>query len=99
MSYNTIIYQKEDGIGIITINRPKSMNSLSSELFREMVEVLDQIAVDPEVRVVILTEAKSFLLREQTSLRFVTLPVQSMPTPSLKVPMLLLMDWKILKNR
>lgn len=60
MSYNTIIYQKEDGIGIITINRPKSMNSLSSELFREMVEVLGQIAVDPEVRVVILTGSEKF---------------------------------------
>lgn len=60
MAYNTIIYEKGDGIGTITINRPKSMNSLSSELFREMAEVLCLIAGDHEVRVVILTGNDKF---------------------------------------
>jgi len=31
------------------------MNALSSEVFREMAEVLELISADPDVRVVILT--------------------------------------------
>ncbi|MFB3926217.1 MAG: enoyl-CoA hydratase/isomerase family protein [Syntrophales bacterium] len=60
MAYNTIIYEKSEGIGTITLNRPRSMNALSSELFREMAEVLGQISADPEVRVVILTGSEKF---------------------------------------
>ncbi|MDD5232523.1 MAG: enoyl-CoA hydratase-related protein [Syntrophales bacterium] len=60
MTYNTINYVKAEGIGIITLNRPKSMNSLSSELLREMAAVLAEIADDDEVRVVILTGSEKF---------------------------------------
>ncbi len=60
MAYNTIVYEKSEGIGTITLNRPKSMNALSSEVFREMAEVLDMISADPDVRVVILTGSEKF---------------------------------------
>ena len=60
MAYNTIVYEKSEGIGTITLNRPKSMNALSSEVFREMAEVLELISADPDVRVVILTGSEKF---------------------------------------
>lgn len=60
MAYNTIIYEKSEGLGTITLNRPKSMNALSSEVFREMAEVLGLISADPDVRVVILTGSEKF---------------------------------------
>jgi enoyl-CoA hydratase/carnithine racemase len=60
MAYQTIIYEKSEGIGTITLNRPQSMNALNSEVFREIVGVLDLISADPEVRVVILTGSEKF---------------------------------------
>jgi len=60
MAYQTIIYEKSEGIGTITLNRPQSMNALSSEVFREIAGVLDLISADPEVRVVILTGSEKF---------------------------------------
>lgn len=55
MTYETIIYQKEDGIGIITFNRPERFNAINEKFIREMNSVLDEIEEDEEVRVVILT--------------------------------------------
>jgi len=55
MTYNTIIYEKSDRIGTVTLNRPKSMNALNSELLKELARVLKEIDNDDEVKVVILT--------------------------------------------
>ena len=32
----TISYEKQDGIGIVTLNRPDRKNALSNELIREL---------------------------------------------------------------
>lgn len=58
MAYETIIYQKEEGIGIITLNRPHRKNAINSQLLDEMRQALDEIAGDDEVRVVIITGAE-----------------------------------------
>ncbi len=55
MSYKYLVYEKEDGIGIVTINRPEVLNSLSAGVFTELYDLFIQIDKDPEVRVVILT--------------------------------------------
>ena len=55
MEYKTIIYEKKDRIGTITLNRPKSMNALNGDVLRELSDVLDVIEVDDEVKVVIIT--------------------------------------------
>jgi len=55
MSYNTLLYEKEDGIGIVTINRPASLNALNGEVYAELYELFQEIENDSEVRVVILT--------------------------------------------
>jgi len=60
MAHKTIIYEKSDGVGTITLNRPKSMNSLSSELLRELDSVLTEIDNDDEVKVVILTGSEKY---------------------------------------
>lgn len=60
MVYKTIIYEKSEGIGTITLNRPKSMNALNSELFRELNHVLDEIERDDDVKVVIFTGGEKF---------------------------------------
>lgn len=55
MTYNTLLYEKEDGIGIVTINRPDALNALNGEVYSELYELFQDIENDAEVRVVILT--------------------------------------------
>lgn len=55
MAYNTLLYEKESGLGIITLNRPKDLNALNSELLGELCRLLDEIAADEATRVVIVT--------------------------------------------
>jgi len=58
MSYDTVIYEKEKGVGIITLNRPESLNALSFQLKEDLSDVFDEIEKDEDVRVVILTGGK-----------------------------------------
>lgn len=55
MSYQNLRYEKEDGIGIVTINRPEVLNALNMAVHTELYELFGEIEEDPEIRVVILT--------------------------------------------
>ena len=55
MEYNTIIFEKENEIATIKLNKPQSMNSINSELMSELNKVLDLISADNEIAVVIIT--------------------------------------------
>lgn len=57
MNYENIIFQLEKGIGIITMNRPKALNALNGALLAEMSHVLDRIASDETIAVLIITGA------------------------------------------
>ena len=57
MSYKYLLYEKEDGIGVVTINRPQVLNALNIEVYSELNEMFIEIEQDPEVRVVIITGA------------------------------------------
>jgi enoyl-CoA hydratase len=53
-NFETIIYEKEDGVGYITLNRPQVLNAYNIKMRDELYEVLGAIRDDPEVRVAIL---------------------------------------------
>ena len=55
MKYKSLLYSKEEGIGIVTINRPESLNALNGEVFTELYKLFQEIEDDQDVRVVILT--------------------------------------------
>ena len=55
MTYETLLYEKADGIATVTINRPESLNALNFKVYAELYEVFGEIETDNEVRVVILT--------------------------------------------
>ena len=55
--YKTLIYEKKENIGLLTINRPDKLNAISSELTSELKEILDEIDNDEELRVLIITGA------------------------------------------
>ncbi len=53
---------KETGIAIVTINRTEVLNALSSSVLEELGGVVDELAADGSIRVVILTGAgRSFV--------------------------------------
>jgi enoyl-CoA hydratase len=53
----TLIYEKKDQIGILTINRPQKMNAISNELTVELKHFLDEVEADENLRVLIITGA------------------------------------------
>ncbi|MBI2182473.1 MAG: enoyl-CoA hydratase/isomerase family protein [Deltaproteobacteria bacterium] len=57
MSYQNILTERVDKIGLITLNRPEKLNAMSYELACELDEELTKIENDDNVRVVILTGA------------------------------------------
>jgi enoyl-CoA hydratase len=46
MPYQAIIYEKEDSIALITLNRPDSLNALNLRLAEELEQVADEIATE-----------------------------------------------------
>lgn len=62
MDYNTIIFKVEEGIGYVTINRPKSLNALNTEVLSELDDVFRKINDDEQVKVAIITgEGRAFV--------------------------------------
>ena len=63
MAYENILFEVNDGIAIITFNRPKALNALNGALLDEFTHALEQIAADENIRVLVLTGAgeKSFV--------------------------------------
>ena len=54
MSYTNVLVEKQDKIGIITLNRPQAMNTFNIPFARELNDALWEMEKDPEVRVVVI---------------------------------------------
>jgi len=52
--YNTLLLTEENGVAIVTINRPKALNALNSMVLDELSQILDEIAANDAVKAVIL---------------------------------------------
>ncbi len=57
MSESTLKVERSDGVVILTLDRPKMMNSLSLQLLGEIQNAVEEISFDPELRCVIITAA------------------------------------------
>src|SRR4030043_71677 len=55
MSQEHVLYEKKDGVGIITLSRPEKLNAITHPMLRRLVELIEEIKKDDEVRVMILT--------------------------------------------
>jgi enoyl-CoA hydratase/carnithine racemase len=55
-AYQNIIFEKkEDGVALITLNRPKALNALNNDLCTELGECITAIDKDESVRVTVIT--------------------------------------------
>ena len=57
MNYKNLLYNTENQIAKVTINRPDKLNALNGETFDELLELFTYIKNSPEVDVVIVTGA------------------------------------------
>jgi len=57
MSYEQILYDVDEGILTITLNRPEKLNAFTVTMMREMIDAFDRADADDSVRAIIVTGA------------------------------------------
>jgi enoyl-CoA hydratase/carnithine racemase len=55
--YQSILFETDGPIAVVTLNRPQRRNALSLELMREVIDCLDEVGRDRNLRVVLLKAA------------------------------------------
>jgi 2-(1,2-epoxy-1,2-dihydrophenyl)acetyl-CoA isomerase len=57
MEYKNLLLERNDGVAVVTLNRPEKLNALSRDLQLEMLAVCDELRADDDVRAVVWTGA------------------------------------------
>ncbi|MCK5194329.1 MAG: enoyl-CoA hydratase/isomerase family protein, partial [Desulfobulbaceae bacterium] len=61
MDFECIIYEKEDRIALIKLNRPKVLNAMNKQLWLDFQVALEDVKNDPEIKALIITgEGRAF---------------------------------------
>jgi len=55
MNYEAIIYEKRGALGIITLNRPQKKNAINTQMNQELIQAVDDVEKNNEVKVLIIT--------------------------------------------
>ena len=55
MAYETILYDVNNNILTITLNRPDKLNAFNTKMMREMIDAFDQADADDQVKAIIVT--------------------------------------------
>ena len=60
-TYETILLERKNRVGWITLNRPKALNALNTQVLDDIVAALDELERDDEIGAVVITgSAKAF---------------------------------------
>lgn len=75
MAYETILVEREERVGIITLNRPKALNALNSQVMNEVTSAATELDNNPEIGAIIVTgSTKAFAagadIKEMAGLSF-----------------------------
>ncbi|MFQ5875602.1 MAG: enoyl-CoA hydratase/isomerase family protein, partial [Dehalococcoidia bacterium] len=54
MGFETIIYEKKDGIATLSLNRPDKLNAMNFQVIDEILEALADAGANEQVRVLVL---------------------------------------------
>lgn len=57
MKFEHILYDRDDSVATITLNRPKVLNALNAPMVGEILEALDEVSVDDRIRALVITGA------------------------------------------
>jgi 2-(1,2-epoxy-1,2-dihydrophenyl)acetyl-CoA isomerase len=57
MSYEHLIWERDGGVGRVTLNRPDSLNAWTGDFGRELKQVIEADAAEADVRAVLITGA------------------------------------------
>lgn len=57
MDYQDLLFQREDGVALVTLNRPDRLNAISPRLIHELLDVIESTERDDATRVVVITGA------------------------------------------
>jgi enoyl-CoA hydratase/carnithine racemase len=57
MAYEQLLYDLTGGVATVTLNRPEQRNALSNVMLGELVEAMERVRDDADVRAVVLTGA------------------------------------------
>ncbi|MFW7344093.1 enoyl-CoA hydratase/isomerase family protein [Pollutimonas sp. H1-120] len=52
---DTVLTQSQDGVAILTLNRPQAMNAVNSEMRRAFIQALNRMNSDTAVRAIVIT--------------------------------------------
>lgn len=56
----TVLLTKQENVATITLNRPKSANSITSEMGNQLISILNSLEKDNFIRVVVLTGSGNY---------------------------------------
>ena len=57
MSYEEILYSVKGPVGFLTLNNPAKINALSRTMIAEIIQVLDEVALDESIKVLVIRAA------------------------------------------
>jgi enoyl-CoA hydratase len=57
MEFKNLRFEKRSPLAVVTIDRPKVLNALNAETLTELSEIFEELAADPEIRVILLAGA------------------------------------------
>jgi enoyl-CoA hydratase len=57
MTFDNLLFERDGAVAVLTLNRPKVLNALNAALLRDLEAALDALAVDADVRAIVLTGA------------------------------------------
>lgn len=57
MTFETILFDVEDGVGTLTLNRPDVFNAVTAQMLGEIKQVLNRVETDDSIRCLLLTGA------------------------------------------
>ena len=56
-NYQYILVERDELVGIVTLNRPKELNALNTDLVGELADAMEEFDRDDEIRCIVLTGA------------------------------------------
>src|SRR6516164_8891705 len=57
MTYENILVEREDGVGIVTLNRPKALNAMNRKLGAELLDAVKSLEADDAIGCLVITGA------------------------------------------